>query len=253
MNALLSIYAWVALAVVAIVGFFGQLSVFALTAPFDRRRYWAGRYLRRLGVVIARVSPFWHFEVHGAVPTQIAGNTVCVGNHESHADPFLVSHLPWEMKWLGKASLFRIPFLGWMMRLAGDVPVHRGQQDSARGAMAQCAVWLERGCPVMIFPEGTRSQTEELLPFKDGAFRLAIQSQAQVLPLAVSGTRRALPKHSWRFEKAQARVAVGTPLSTVGMTLDDVPLLKEQARAQIVALRTELQRTLEVPAHSPMR
>ena len=92
----------------------------------------------------------------------------------------------------------------------------------------------------MIFPEGTRSKTEDLLPFKDGAFRLAIEQGADVLPIAVSGTRRALPKHSWRFATSRGLVTVGTPISTKGMTLADVERLKEQARAQILALRDTL-------------
>ncbi len=144
------------------------------------------------------------------------------------------------MKWLGKASLFRIPVVGWMMRMAGDIPVERGDSDSAKGAMATCARWLERGVPVMLFPEGTRSKDGQLLPFKDGAFRLAIDTGADVLPIAVAGTRTALPKHSWRFGRAEGRVTVGTPISTAGMTLADVEPLKARARVEIEALRARL-------------
>src|SRR4051794_8741671 len=103
------------------------------------------------------------------------------------------------MKWLSKASMFTVRVAGWSLGLAGDIPVKRGDQDSAKGAMARCRAWLERGAHVMMFPEGTRSRTNELLPFKDGAFRLAIETGAAVLPIAVSGTRKALPKSSWRF------------------------------------------------------
>jgi 1-acyl-sn-glycerol-3-phosphate acyltransferase len=165
---------------------------------------------------------------------------VVVGNHESNADPFLVSFLPWEMKWLGKASLFRIPVVGWMMRMAGDIPVERGDSDSAKEAMAACTRWLDRGMPVMLFPEGTRSKDGQLLPFKDGAFRLAIETGAEVLPVAVAGTGTALPKHSWRFGRAEGRVTVGTPLSTAGLTLADVEGLKARARAEIELLRARL-------------
>jgi 1-acyl-sn-glycerol-3-phosphate acyltransferase len=187
----------------------------------------------------ARLNPFWKFAIHGT-PVPPAPLTVVVSNHESNADPFIISYLPWEMKWLGKASLFKIPVVGWSMWLAGDIPVRRGEKDSALQAMAICKRWLDKGMPVMIFPEGTRSKTEELLPFKDGAFRLAIETGADVLPMAVSGTRRALPKHSWRFATARALVTVGTPISTKGMTLADVERLKTLARDQIVQLRDQL-------------
>ncbi|MFL5349657.1 MAG: lysophospholipid acyltransferase family protein [Hyalangium sp.] len=240
MNALLSIYTWLEIGLVALVGFFVQLVLAVLTWPFDRRKVITGRCFRLIGVTAAKLTPFWRFGVHGTVPQRLPPRTVVVSNHESNADPFLISFLPWEMKWLGKASLFKIPAVGWSMWLAGDIPVTRGDQESARGAMAQCAKWLDKGMPVMIFPEGTRSKTDELLPFKDGAFRLAIETGADLLPLAVSGTRRALPKHSWRFARSKGLVTVGTPISTQGMTLADVERLKAMAREQILALRASL-------------
>lgn len=240
MNALLSIYTWLEIGLVALVGFFVQLVLAVFTWPFDRRKVVTGRCFRLIGVTAAKLTPFWRFGVHGPVPKRLPPRTVVVSNHESNADPFIISMLPWEMKWLGKASLFKIPAVGWSMWLAGDIPVTRGDQGSARGAMAQCAKWLNKGMPVMIFPEGTRSKTEELLPFKDGAFRLAIETGADILPLAVSGTRQSLPKHSWRFARSKALVTVGTPISTQGMTLADLERLKAMAREQILALRASL-------------
>ncbi|HVG58538.1 MAG TPA: lysophospholipid acyltransferase family protein [Hyalangium sp.] len=240
MNALLSIWTWLEIAVMSLVGFCVQLVLALFTWPFDRRRVITGRCLRLVAVVSCKLTPYWRFGVHGSTQGQRPSRTVVISNHESNADPFLISHLPWEMKWLGKASLFKIPVVGWSMWLAGDIPVTRGDQESAKGAMARCAKWLEKGMPVMIFPEGTRSKTEELLPFKDGAFRLAIELGADVLPVAVSGTRRALPKHSWRFARSRGLVTVGTPISTQGMTQADVERLKAMAREQILALRASL-------------
>jgi 1-acyl-sn-glycerol-3-phosphate acyltransferase len=239
-NAVLSLYVWAEIAVVVVAGFLVQLPLAVLTLPFDRGRKIAGRWLRLEAVAVAKLSPFWDFRIHGAPPVPPKGKTVVVSNHESNADPFLISMLPWEMKWLAKASLFKVPFAGWGMWLAGDVPVDRGDVASGRGALERCARWLERGVPVIIFPEGTRSSTGEVLPFKDGAFRLAIESGADVLPIAVAGTRRALPKHSWRFSRARALVTMGTALSTRGMTVADIPRLKEAAREQIEALRRAL-------------
>jgi 1-acyl-sn-glycerol-3-phosphate acyltransferase len=238
MNALLSIYAWLETGLVALVGFCLQAPLI-VTWPFDKRKVITGRAFRLIGVTAARLNPFWKFGVYGT-PVRPTGRTVVVSNHESNADPFIISLLPWEMKWLGKASLFKIPVVGWSMWLAGDIPVRRGEKDSAQEAMNTCARWLDKGMPVMIFPEGTRSKTEDLLPFKDGAFRLAIETGADVLPMAVSGTRRALPKHSWRFATSRALVTVGTPISTKGMTLADVERLQGMAREQILALRASL-------------
>jgi 1-acyl-sn-glycerol-3-phosphate acyltransferase len=249
MNALLSMYAWLETGLVALTGFCIQAPL-VVTWPFDRRKVITGRAFRLIGVTAAKLNPFWKFGIHGK-PVRPSGRTVVVSNHESNADPFLISFLPWEMKWLGKASLFKIPVVGWSMWLAGDIPVRRGEKDSAQEAMATCARWLDKGMPVMIFPEGTRSKTEDLLPFKDGAFRLAIESGADVLPMAVSGTRRALPKHSWRFATSRALVTVGTPISTQGMTLADVERLKDMAREQILALRASMRPLTGVVGKAP--
>jgi 1-acyl-sn-glycerol-3-phosphate acyltransferase len=144
------------------------------------------------------------------------------------------------MKFLGKQVLFYIPFVGWLMWLAGDVPVKRGKKNSIVEAMEVCKGHLYRGMPVMFFPEGTRSQSGELLPFKSGAFRLAIETGADILPIAVAGTRDALPKHSWKFGFARGLVRVGQPISTQGLGLDDVDALKEQARSSVAAMYEEI-------------
>jgi 1-acyl-sn-glycerol-3-phosphate acyltransferase len=214
------------------------LAVFTL--PFDRRRIYVGRAFRLVGVWASRLTPFWNFGVFGEVPRPFRGRTVFVSNHESQADPFLISFLPWEMKWLGKESLFKIPIAGWAMSLAGDIPILRGKGNSAKEAMKQCAVWIERGVPVVIFPEGTRTEDGKMGAFKDGAFKLALDTGAQIVPLAVCGSRKALPKHSWKFGFTRARVSVGTPIPTAGRTVADLEALKAEARAQIVSMRERM-------------
>lgn len=237
MGPIASLWSWVAIGSIVFFGSPVQIAVALGTIPFDRRRLLAGRFLRGMGVASAKLVPGWDFAVVGPVPATLPPRLVVVSNHESQADPFLISHLPWEMKWLSKASIFRIPLLGWSMWLAGDVPIRRGKKSSAGHALGECAKWLDRGVPVMIFPEGTRSLDGQLLPFKDGAFRLAIEHGAHVLPIAVRGTHDALPKHSWRFGHAHARVAVGTPIPSDGK---DLEALKTEARDQIEALRARL-------------
>jgi 1-acyl-sn-glycerol-3-phosphate acyltransferase len=144
------------------------------------------------------------------------------------------------MKWLSKAELFRYPVMGWLMHLAGDVPVKRGFGPSAVEAMTKCREILSRKVSVMIFPEGTRSSTTELLPFKDGAFRLAIDAGVAILPLALHGTGPALRKHDWRIGRSTAVVEVLAPVETAGLTPADVPALKERVRSIIVEARDRL-------------
>ena len=237
---LLSLWTWAAICIVSIVGVTLQSVLTLVTAPFDPTRRISGRFFRLIAVTAIITAPMWRMRRHEPFPRRLRGRTVVISNHVSHLDAFLISHLPWEMKWLAKASLFKVPFLGWGMRWAGDIPVKRTAGKSIGEAMARCAWYLQHEMPVCIFPEGTRSPNDDLLPFKDGAFRLAIENAADILPLAVAGTRHALPKHSWRFNFSRGLVAVGAPIATTGMTVDDVPALKEQARASIMALLNDI-------------
>jgi 1-acyl-sn-glycerol-3-phosphate acyltransferase len=204
-----------------------------VTAPFDRGRYWAGLFFRKIAVITATLNPLWRFRVTGTFPANPRNPYVVVSNHESFVDILLISHLPWEMKWLSKVEILRIPVLGWDMRLAGDVPVERGTARSAIKAMKRCREILALRVSVIIFPEGTRSTTGAMLPFKDGAFRLAIEAGVPILPLAVRGTATALPKHGWRFGRSNAEVRVLEPVDTFGFTAASVESLKHQVREAI--------------------
>jgi 1-acyl-sn-glycerol-3-phosphate acyltransferase len=237
---IVSVWAWLVL-VACIVLWFPLLAIVRLlTAPFDPGRYFPGRIFRKIGPAMATLNPLWRFRYSGTLPKDPRRPFVVVSNHESFADILLISHLPWEMKWLSKAELFRIPIMGWMMWLAGDIPVKRGFGPSAVEAMARCRKALDNRVSVMIFPEGTRSKTAELLPFKDGAFRLAIEAGVPILPLAVSGTGTALRKHDWRFGRSDAEVRVLEPVETTGLSLSDIPELKARVRRIIVEARDAL-------------
>ncbi|MBA3892305.1 MAG: 1-acyl-sn-glycerol-3-phosphate acyltransferase [Gemmatimonadales bacterium] len=221
-----------------------MMALLRLATLGDPGRYWVGYLFRAISRVVAASNPLWRFTYTGAVPADPRRPYVVVSNHESFADILLISHLPWEMKWLSKAELFRIPVMGWLMHLAGDVPVKRGVGPSAIEAMARCRQILSRRVSVMIFPEGTRSPTADLLPFKDGAFHLAIDAGVPILPLALHGTATALPKHDWRFARSTAIVEVLDPIETAGLTPADVPALKERVRGTIVEARNRLARQL---------
>jgi len=209
--------------------------VWVVTAPFDPPRYWTGYLFRKTTVVHEKLNPLWSFRTGGTFPENPRNPYVIVSNHESFVDILLISHLPWEMKWLSKKENFKIPVAGWLMRLAKDIELDRKDHDSAIRAMEQCAQRLDQRASVMIFPEGTRSTSGDLLPFKDGAFRLAIECGVPILPLAVHGAATALRPHDWRFGRSTAEVRVLEPISTEGMTLEDVPALREQTRDRIVA------------------
>lgn len=239
----LSIWAWFALAVVILVIVPIVALLRLVTAPFDPGRYLAGRTFRMIGVVHEKLNPLWRFRVSGDVPGDPRRPYVVVANHESFVDILLICHVPMEMKWMSKSEFFRYPFLGWAMRLAGDIRLERGDKKSGARALEECRDRLGKKVSVMIFPEGTRSQTGELGEFKDGAFRLAIDAGVPILPLAVIGTRDALVKKDWRFGRSNAEVRVLDPIATDGLGKDDVPALRDRTRdtiaATLAAMRSE--------------
>jgi 1-acyl-sn-glycerol-3-phosphate acyltransferase len=207
--------------------------VWLVTMPFDKGRYAAGYLFRKLTVAHQVLNPLWTFRTTGTNITDPRRPYVVVANHQSFVDILLISHLPWEMKWLSKQTFFKIPFVGWMMRMAGDIRLVRGERDSVVQAMAECKDRLEQRTSVMIFPEGTRSRDGELKPFKDGAFRLAIENQVPILPLAVNGAYTALITGDWRFGVSDAEVRVLEPISTEGLTLADLPSLRDHTHRVI--------------------
>ncbi len=237
-------WTWATTVVLVIVGTPVVALVYACTRPFDAGRYAAGRTFRLVAVATLKLNPFWRFGVRGVAPENPRRPYVVVANHESYADVFLISKFPWEMKWLSKDTIFRIPCLGWMMQMAGDIKLTRGNRDSAVQALAQCRDRLEKKVSVMIFPEGTRSRDGAMLPFKDGAFRMAIKTGVPILPIAVAGTRHAMAKGSFRFRRARALALVLEPVSTEGLSLKDVAVLREDVRRRIDTARRTLAREL---------
>lgn len=242
-NAIAAAWTWSVLAA-SLLLFFPFIMLWGIVGrPFDRMNYFGGRLFRLAGALTVHLTPRWRFSVRGALPENPRMPYVVVANHESFADMLLLCLLPWEMKWLAKIEIMWIPVLGWLMWGARDVGIKRGRAASARLAMAACRERLAGRVSVIIFPEGTRSPTRELLPFKDGAFRLALEAGVPILPLAIHGTRHAIARHDWRINPATAVVEVLEPEPTAGVT--DQAALKARVRARIEAARERLRATME--------
>jgi 1-acyl-sn-glycerol-3-phosphate acyltransferase len=203
------------------------------TFPFDRDRRRVGRLFHDSAVFAGNLTPFWTFRIEGAEAIDPMKPYVFVANHSSFTDVFLVARLPWEMKWLAKKSIFSIPLLGWQLRAAGDVPIVRGDRESAQEAVEEMRKRLARGLSMILFPEGTRSPDGSLGEFRDGAFRLAIEAGVDVVPLAIAGAAKSLPKRSLVFRPSTATLRVLPPVSTSGLTAADARQLGSTVRAQI--------------------
>ena len=248
-RSVLSAWGWLILSLFVLVYTPIVAVIRLLTWPFDRGAYAAGYVFRKVVVPPSALNPLWTFRTSGELPEDMRRPYVVVANHESFVDMLLISHLPTEMKWLSKAEIMKIPLLGWMMRLARDIPLSRGDRNSASDALDQCRQRLADNVSVMIFPEGTRSTTDDLNKFKPGAFRLAIEGGYPILPMAIHGTRDCLRPNDWRMGRALAEVRVLEPIETAGLTRSDLPELRDRVRAMISATRDDLRAELDDVVH----
>jgi len=226
---------WVWAAITALILFWVPL--LALIRIFDRDpvRYRTGRWFRRLGVAMTKTNRAWRIHIGGEQVADPRFPYVVVSNHQSLADIPIISHLPWEMKWIGKKELFRIPFVGWMMRMAGDIPLDRADRRSGARMLLAANRYLQQKCSVMFFPEGTRSPDGRLWRFNEGAFHLAIKAGVPVLPLAIEGSRDCLPKKNWKFgPPLDITLHVLPPVPTEGLSVSEAPLLCERVRTMIL-------------------
>lgn len=224
-----------------LTSFLPVMAVSSLLHRNDPTQRAPGRWMRRLGRTAGRLTPIWRFEIEGTPPADIGHKGyVVVANHESQADPFLLSWLPFDMRWVAKEELFKPPVVGWAMRFGGDIPLKRGDGESVREMMNECERAIAGGISVMMFPEGTRSKDGNLLPFKDGAFGLAIRAGVPILPVAIAGTHAMRPKHSKWFGKAHAYAKILEPIPTSGLGEGDVAALRERSRDAIAAALPDL-------------
>jgi 1-acyl-sn-glycerol-3-phosphate acyltransferase len=221
--------------------FLGALLVFLVTVAFDRRRVVLHLYSCAWATFYVVANPLWRSRVVGREKLPWKGPAVIVANHMSMLDILVVYGLFRPFKWVSKAEMFRVPIVGWNMIINDHVKIARGDRDSIRNMMAHCRAHLARGMPIVIFPEGTRSRDGRLQAFKDGAFRLAYDAGCPVVPIAVSGTADALPKHGLLLRRRMdALVRVLDPLDPAAF--ESVDALRDAARSAIVAALPEAHR-----------
>lgn len=210
-------------------------AVSLLLSPFDKT-----------GESMIRVARFWsrsllrfawvRVEVEGLEKIDPHASYVFALNHLSYMDtPVVLSRIPNEFRFLAKRGLFQIPFMGTHLAQAGHIPVPLEDPRAAIKTLTKAAeVIREKKVSLLIFPEGGRSETGLLQPFKEGAAYIAIKAQAPLVPLALIGTRDVLAMGSSVFHPGQrVRLRIGDPIPTTGLILRDRGSVTEACREQI--------------------
>jgi 1-acyl-sn-glycerol-3-phosphate acyltransferase len=165
---------------------------------------------------------------------------VYCANHQSNVDPPVLfdAVLP-QMHILYKAEIDAIPVLARAFRYGGFIPVDRRNKEAAMRSIEAGAESIRSGNSFLIFPEGTRSRTNELLPFKKGGFLMAMKAGAPIVPVAIQGGRDAMRRGSRIIRPVTVSIRIGEPIETAGLVATDRDALIARTREQIVALLAE--------------
>ena len=202
---------------------------------FDSGGRWQHACARRWSWLILKTSGI-RVTVEGLEHVNPQAPAIFCVNHQSSMDiPVLLVNLPFQFRFVAKRSLFRYPFMGWHLRRSGHIAVHRDRPGEARKSLDEAVRKIRDGYPVVVFPEGGRSRTGEILPFKAGAFHLAVRSGVPIMPVTLNGTMAVLRPDTVHIRPGRVEMIVHPSIPTAGLTSEDVRQLAERVRNQVLS------------------
>ncbi|MBR4854242.1 MAG: 1-acyl-sn-glycerol-3-phosphate acyltransferase [Alistipes sp.] len=212
-----------------------SIIVLGVTYPFDKSRRWVHECSRYICKWLFGIPPRMKRTIDGLENIDQNKPYVMVMNHNSGIDIFAAYKIPLNFRWVSKREVFRVPFMGPLLTIHGDIPIERGNPSEAMAKVLSLGkLWLSRGASVAIFPEGTRSKTGEINRFKMGAFNLAKEANVEILPIVMTGTNKMFRKGwlvNWTNHVA---IRVMKPISVEEIAATDVKEMAQKVREQMV-------------------
>ena len=234
MRILASIAVWTVGVLLTIALFFVMLFFTITLFRFDKKRKIVHAQCYWWADILTILNPYWKLRISGLENIDKRKSYVIISNHQSLADIIVLYKTKMQFKWVAKASLFKVPFIGWCLSLAKHIKLSRGEFSSIKKIYKEAIHWLRDDMSVLFFPEGTRSETDEMKEFQNGAFKLAIKEKKPILPIALDGTRDAIQKGSWLFgRKINCTLRVLPPIDTAAFRPDEFNRLKDAVRMKM--------------------
>ncbi|MBR2115616.1 MAG: 1-acyl-sn-glycerol-3-phosphate acyltransferase [Alistipes sp.] len=225
--------------------FFFILSVLALVVcfPFDKPRRVIHSLSRAICMCFWYGVPTWRRKIEGLENIDKKKSYVIVINHNSMVDILALYFLPLNFRWVSKREVFRIPYVGQLLTIHGDIAIDRSKgADSMRKVTEDGKMWIGRGASIAMFPEGTRSKSGEIGRFKQGAFALAKEAGVEILPVVMHGTRTVLNKFYLVNWRNALKVSVLPPISAEEVAATPMPELMEKTRTMMCEKYNQLRK-----------
>ena len=194
MNIIKSLWVWLSSITFVLLAFPVALVLWLLSLAFDSRRLMNNRWMVIQGIILTKMSPFWKVITEGSEKIDHRQAYIIIPNHQSMLDIVFFNMLRHRLRWVSKIEIFRLPIVGWEMKMVKYIELVRGNKTSVIRMMEKCVESLQEGISVVIFPEGTRSLTGAIGKFKTGAFQLAVKTDKPLLPVLIDGTGEIMPK-----------------------------------------------------------
>jgi 1-acyl-sn-glycerol-3-phosphate acyltransferase len=236
MRFIISAVIWIVGTVITAAALVSSLVIKAILFPFP----WCEKLVHAQcfwwSDALIAMNPYWKLDIKGLEHIDRRKTYVIVANHQSLADIIIIYQIRMYFKWIAKKELLKVPLIGGLLWVNDHVLISRGDFGSIKEVYQKAAQRLKSGVSVLFFPEGTRSGTDEMNEFQNGAFKLAIKEKRPVLPIYLGGTREAIPKGGWVFKaRASGCLTVMPAIDTAGYQTADYIRLRDLVRGQLQA------------------